>query len=381
VPLAQMQGLRPIFETDDEGRQALRNLGGLLLGTAMLLIFIRRSALGDAWGDFALLLVLLAPCVFLYGAALLGRLGAGEDSPWQSVYAVFGILLVPLVLFQFVELVNGNTGAPLNTAWIFLVTAVAGAVAALVGNIRYGLLIASIALIFSWLGLWDEILSDGLVGDYGTFRGLLIIIALLLLAGAVGFYTVDRVRGLAWGSEILTGAGIAAVLGAGFISFTAFGDVPVTPPTPTLGGGDVVETEAAGAKPSLLWDAVLLIVSLALILLGSRFRGRGPVYIGAIGLVLFILLAGLDLDADEPEGTILGWPLLLLILGLAAVVVSAIPGLKIGSLGMERLEPGAGAPTTPARPGGGPPKPPEPPAGSPPSSGAPPPSSGAPPSS
>jgi hypothetical protein len=122
---------------------------------------------------------------------------------------------------------------------------------------------------------------------------------------------------------------------------------------------------------------VLLIVSLLLIAFGSRFTGRGPVYVGAIGLFLFIILVGLDLDADEPEGSILGWPLLLLILGLAAVVVSAIPGLRIGSLGLDRLE-AEGKPERPARPGG-PPPPPTPPAGSPPSSGPPPPSSGAPP--
>jgi hypothetical protein len=366
-----MQGFRPVFETDDEGRHALRTLGGILLGTAMLLIFIRRSALGDAWGDFALFLVLLAPCVFLYGAALLGYLSVPEGRVWQSVYATFGILLIPLVLFQFIVLVDGNTDAPLNTAWIFLVTAVAGAAATLIGNVRYGLLLGSIALIFSWLGLWDEILSDGLTGDFGTFRGLLMIIAAALVAGAVGLYLFDRVRGIGWGSELVTGAGIAAVLGAGLISFTGFGDVPVTPPTPTLGGGDVVETESAGAEPSLLWDTVLLIVSLLLIAYGSWVGRRGPAYVGGIGLLLFIILAGLDLDADDPEGTILGWPLLLLLLGLAAVVVSAIPGLRIGSWGLERFR-AQDEPAPPARPGGAPP-PPRPPAGTPPSSGQPPP--------
>lgn len=375
-----MQGLRGIFETDDEGRLALRSLGGLLFGVAMLLIFLRRSAFGDAWGDFVLLLVLLIPCVFLYGAALLGYLSSPEDRAWQAVYGTFGILLIPLVLFQFIELVNGNTESSLNTAWVFLVTAIAAAAAALVGNVRYGLLLASIALIFAWLGLWDEILSDGLAGDFGTFRGLLIIIAAILLAGAVGFYMVDRVRGLRWSSEIVTGAGIAAVFGAGLISFTAFGDVPVTPPTPTLGGGEVVETEAGGARPSLFWDAVLLIVSLLLVAYGSRFRARGPVYVGAIGLFLFVLLVGLDLDADEPEGSILGWPLLLLLLGLAAIVASALPGLKIGSLGIDRLEPEGDGPAAPARPGGGAAAAPRPPAGTPPSSGEPPRSPGTPPS-
>jgi hypothetical protein len=373
-----MQGLRGIFETDDEGCLALRSLGGLLFGVAMVLIFFRRSAFGDPWGDFALFLVLLVPCVLLYGSALLGYVSSPVDRAWQAVYGTFGILLIPLVLFQFIEMVNGNTESSLNTAWVFLVTAIAAAGAALVGNVRYGLLLASIALIFSWLGLWDEILSDGLAGDFGTFRGLLMIIAAILLAGAVGFHMVDRSRALAWGSEIVTGAGIAAVLGAGLISFTAFGDVPVTPPTPTLGGGDVVETQVAGAKPSLFWDAVLLIVSLLLVAYGSRFRARGPVYVGGIGLFLFVLLVGLDLDADVPEGSILGWPLLLLLLGLAAIVASAIPGLRIGSLGIDRLEPEGDGGSGPSRPGGGASATPRPPAGAPPSSGEPP--SGTPPS-
>jgi hypothetical protein len=391
-----MEGLRGIFETDDEGRLALRTLGGLLFGVAMLLIFLRRSSFGDPWGDFVLFLVLLVPCVVLYGSALLGYLSYPEDRAtrsgyeegratwypsgraWQAVYATFGILLVPLVLFQFVELVNGNTDAPLNTAWIFLVTAVAAAAAALIGNVRYGLLLASISLIFSWLGLWEEILSDGLAGDFGTFRGLLMIIAAILLAAGVGWYMVDRERGLPWSSEIVTGAGIAAVLGAGLISFTAFGDVPVTPPTPTV-EGDVVETEGGGASPSLFWDAVLLIVSLGLVAYGSWFRARGPVYVGAIGLFLFVLLVGLDLDADVPEGSLLGWPLLLLLLGLAAIAVSAIPGLKLGSFGLDRLKRDGGGPGGPARPGGGAPTEPRPPAGAPPSSGEPPPPPGAPP--
>jgi hypothetical protein len=113
--------------------------------------------------------------------------------------------------------------------------------------------------------------------------------------------------------------------------------------------------------------------SVLLIAFGARFRVRGPVYVGGIGLFLFALLVGLDLDSDSPEGKVLGWPLVLLLLGLAAFIVSVIPGLRLGSLGIDRLERGGGPPSGPAPPGRAPgaPRPP---------AGAPPPPTGTPPS-
>ena len=102
------------------------------------------------------------------------------------------------------------------------------------------------------------------------------------------------------------------------------------------------------AEPSLFWDIVLLLGSLALVVFGVFFRVRGPAYVGAIGLTIFIVIVGLDLDDSSPSGSLLGWPLVLLILAAAALAASVL---------MPRRE---GVATTPAAP------PPPPPAGPPP---------------
>jgi hypothetical protein len=261
----------------------------------MLLVGFRRSNLGDPWGDLALLLVALAPCAFLYGVGFVGARATGETRPWQAVYLVFGTLLVPLVLFQFIELIDGDTEAPLNIAWFLLVTAVAGKVAALFAGERFGLLIAGLASIVAWLALWDEILSDGVFDDIGTLRGLLVLIGLLLAAGAVVMWWLDREGRMPFGvrsvpdspraGELVTAAGVAAVA-AGAISIGAFPNAffPLADDTTSLFGPPV--------EASLLWDLELLIASLALIGAGSWLGIRGPVYVGAIGLASFAHIVG-----------------------------------------------------------------------------------------
>jgi hypothetical protein len=74
------------------------------------------------------------------------------------------------------------------------------------------------------------------------------------------------------------------------------------------------------------WEIVLLVVSLAAVAYGSRAATRGPAYVGGIGLFLFLLVAGLDLNDSSPSGSIVGWPLILLIVGLVALGASMRPG-------------------------------------------------------
>jgi hypothetical protein len=357
--------VRELLAGDDEQREAIRALGGLLLGIGMLLVFFRRGSPffgGEPWGDAALFLVLLAPCAFLYGSGFIAARATGATRPWNAVYLIFGTLLVPLVLFQFLEWVGGNTDAPLNVAWIFLLTAVAGKVASLFARVRFGLLITGLAIIVSWLALWDELLADGVFDDIGTLRGLLVLIAAILVIGAFALWRMDRAGTVLFGmerdpdaarsGELVTAAGVAAVA-AGAISVGAF---------PTL-FTPIVPLEGAAAPPgfgspvdaSLLWDLELLVASLLLIGAGSWLGMRGPAYVGAIGILLFAVIVGFDLDDDSPAGKLLGWPLILLLLGAAAFVASFLSGLRMG-----RLRPGGGEPPAPPPPP--PPAPSAPPA-------------------
>ena len=310
----------------DDTRDYLRKLGGLLLGTAALMIFIRK---GESWGDFAVFLLLAVPAALLYGGGVFTIKGTGGPRPWHGVFSAFGLIFVPLALLQFVDMIGGDSGSALNIFWIFGVTAALAGYAGLVAGIRWHLLAGSIALIISWSALWDKILGDeGIAGNIGVYRGLLGILAIGLLAGAVYLWRENPGeeehvasatdpggdQGLWKASELFTGAGISAVLGCslGIASLASLGD------TFSPFAFNAPET-------NLLWDTLLLIVSLGLIGVGSAVGVRGPVYIGAIGLLLFLLLAGLDLDGDPPEPNNLGiWPIVLLVLGGLGLALSSV---------------------------------------------------------
>ncbi len=323
-----------LFKPDDT-RDALRKLGGLLLGLGALMIYIRKGPFltvnDNQWAAFPIFLVLAIPAAYLYGS-ILTRPRTGGLRAWQVVHSVFGVLLVPLALLQFVDLIGGNPSAALNLFWVFLVTAGLAFYAGGVVGVRVQILLGSIALIIAWTALWDELLSGGISAHWGVYRGLLGLIAIALLAGGLYLWRTnpggDDVAATATGpsgdlglwkaSELLTGAGIAAVIG-GALGITALGNLnPLgtgTPPIETTNG----------------WDILLLVVSLGLVALGSQIGVRGPVYVGAIGLVLFLVIAGLDLNSTPPHPFNLGvWPWVLIGLGLIGLGLSFTKEASLG---------------------------------------------------
>ena len=256
------------------------------------------------------------PTVLLYGPALIGGRAAGRARPWHTAHAIFGILLIPWTLFGLLEWLDATADAPLNVAWVFLAVAVAGFAAALLAGVRYGCLLGSLALVVSWLALWDEILDAGVDTDAGTLRGLLVLAALLLLVAAA----LVALRGGApegATSDIVTAAGLSAV-GAGLISL---GRCPASPFLFAIPG--------LGADTSLFWDTYLLVVSLVLVAYAANGPGRrGSAYVGGLGLVVFVIVVGLDSGDESPEGAVLGWPIVAMAAGLLAVAWTFFPGLR-----------------------------------------------------
>ncbi|MGH2955982.1 MAG: hypothetical protein ACRDL6_03200 [Solirubrobacterales bacterium] len=316
----------------DDSRDLLRAAGALLFGVGVLVLSVRKDEPvgfvgNEGWGHGALLILYLIAALILYGGAIATFRDTGELRKWQAIASVFGLLFVPMALGELVDILDGDPGASLNTAWIAAVTAGLAAYAGLHAGIRFQLLVGSIALLVAHLALWDKILSDGIFEHLGALRALLLAYAALLLAGGVALWRRAE-YGLVHASELFTGAGIAAVLGTLVLSlsgplvgavsegFAAFG-VP---------GSD------AGTDPSVLWDAVGLLVALALIVGGALIGTRGPVYVGAIGLLLFALIVGYNLDADpgDRENGLVGWPLILLVLGGVALVLSLVREASLG---------------------------------------------------
>jgi hypothetical protein len=312
----------------DDTRDVLRKLGGLLFGLGMLMVFIRKA--GD-YSDFVLFLIPLIPAVFLYGEGVFTDRLTGGVRPWQAVYSVFGLIFVPLTLIQFLQWIDVEVSS-FDLFWVFAVTAVLAFYAGVVKGIRFQLLAGSIAVIISWSAFWDSLLSDGISAEFGIYRGLLGILSIILLAGALHLWRTApnaRVTGTvatdggdpgAWkASELLTGAGIAAVIACslGISSFATF----ISPFGPSF---TVVETAAH-------WDILLLLISLGLVGLGTTIGTRGPVYVGAIGLILFLIIVGGDFDGDPPQPDKLGvWPIVLVALGLLGIALGAIKEASLG---------------------------------------------------
>jgi hypothetical protein len=320
----------------DDTRDTLREIGGLLIGLAAAMIYIRKgpfiSTNDEQWAAFPMFLVVATPAVYLYGS-IFTRKQTGELRPWQAVHSVFGLIFVPFALAQFVDVIGGNPNAPLNVFWTFAATAALAFFAGARAGVRVQFLLGSIAVIISWTALWNKILSGGIGTHWGIYRGLLGLLAIALLAAGLYVWRNnpggDDVGasatapsgdlGLWKASELITGAGIAAVIACA-LGITAIGNLnPLSGSTPPI-------------QTSNLWDILLLLVSLGLVAIGSQIGTRGPVYIGGIGLALFLVIAGLDLNSAHPNPFKFGaWPWVLLILGLIGIGLSLTREASLGA--------------------------------------------------
>ncbi len=318
--------MRPDLFLPDR-RDWLRLVGGLLFGLGAIVLLYRRS---DTWGAGARFVVLLVPCVAFYALAVAGTRTGIALQPWQSVFFVFGLLLVPAVLLLFVDWI-GTPSDDLNLVWIFGLTAALGAFATLRAGASYTLLLGALALLIVWISLWDKLVD---LKPNGV-RILLLILAVGYVAAARVLYRrLPRQHG-----ELVTAAGLA-ILFVGLLSVALL----VGSRFP---GFSTNRFLSQSAKPSEFWNLLLLVVSIALVAYGARIGMRGPGYIGSFGLLVFATVVGTNLAArlkgDDPS-KIVGWPLVLLVLGIAGLVLSFV---------LPREGPGDRAPAAGDEPGGG----------------------------
>jgi hypothetical protein len=325
-------------------RDWLRLLGGVAFAAGAVVLAIRK---GGDWSDWVVLLLFLVPCVALYAPAFAARRALPGLQGWQSAFLAFAVLLLPAVLLQFIEAIDGSTGSGWNLTWIFGVCAAVAAATALRARAWWQMFAAGVYAGVAWLAFWGEVLDDPTAS---TVRALLILFAVLLVAAAVLLARAGR----PFVSDLVTVAGIAAVI-AGAISLSGLASEAVDP-TSVLGSDP--------PSPSNGWNLFLLAISLALIAYGARSLTRGPAYVGAIGLVIFLGVVGEDIVAQlegDPAKGVAGWPLVLLLGGAALAAASfLLPADRDGGV---TTEPPGRVPDGRAPAAAAPPAPPPPPPG------------------
>jgi hypothetical protein len=307
-------------------RDLLRSIAGLLFASGAVALEIRKSA---TWGLGGRMLVVLIPGVLLYGLALEAawrrKPGPRVDAEsWQSVFAVFAVFLNAIwltLLFRWV----GAHGALITIPALGL-TAASAAYAAWRANVRFAALLAALGIVVAWLALWNKLLHP----PADTNRWLLLIVGVGLVAAAVSLAR----RGRREANELVTAAGAAGVLAASagvfvdLLGFSVNRVVRAVGLAHSVGGLNV--------KQHFVWDLLLLLMAVGLIAYGSRARVRGPGYVGAAGLFVFLFSVGGQISARlagrPASGTVTGWPLALLVIGaillLAGFVVPRVAGAR-----------------------------------------------------
>ncbi|HEY7835878.1 MAG TPA: hypothetical protein VIB59_00345 [Solirubrobacteraceae bacterium] len=304
---------------------AARAAGGILLALGALLVLARRE---HRWGDFALLLVLALPAAGLFALALTGAGGATDSraEAWRSVLMVTAVLLSGAALFQFLSWIGANTSHLLYDAAVFLVVALIAFSGAGRARAPYVMFLAGLALLTAWMLVWIKILGGSPSGS--EVRWLLLGggVALMLASGVADIADATGAGELATAGAIgAVAAGILGVfIGAVRAAFEGLSLITSSPGGPAARRPGLLEhASRISGEQTTGWDIYLLAVSVALIWLASRSGRRGPGYAGALGLLLFIASTVAQLTRVEnghaPSQSLLGWPLVLVVLGLAGL--------------------------------------------------------------
>jgi hypothetical protein len=304
----------------------LRTIGGLLFATGAVVLLVRKSG-HQGWSDFARVVVVFVPAAVLYLLAV-AREPRERALPWQSALTVAAIVLTPVVLFELLHWVGASSRHLLYDAAVLAVTALLAGYAARRARVSYAALLAGLSFLATWLFVWEKMLNHP---SANTFRWLLVAAAAVLLLAAS---RVARSGGFA-AAEIAIAGGIAAVA-AGLFGVIVSGflagvqSITSSASATSAQGGRLIGALPVHTSGSqhLGWDIYLVIVSVALLGIGSRARARGLGYVGAAGLGAFVISTGMQIvrvqSGRAPTHDVLVWPLVLVILGAGGLVVSTL---------------------------------------------------------
>jgi hypothetical protein len=234
-----------------------------------------------------------------------------EDAPraYHSTLLVSGLLPMALALVLFAELLGASR--PPGSGGIFWVTAVEGAIAVAAARHARSAICTLIAAIAAIVAVESFVAWAFQPHGVGTGRAILVLLVLAFAVGAVRLHDRQHPHAV----QLVNAAGLATLLlGLSLASTVVLGEVMRVSGALTAFYG----TPHVGFG----WKLFLLAIGFGLIAYAGVDRERGPGFIGVGVLALFVVLTGLPTSA---HGSLVGWPLFLLVIGGAGLAIGLRP--------------------------------------------------------
>jgi len=271
------------------------------LTVAVVMVNVRMNG---TWGRGIHLVLTALACALVLAMGLLSKIEESQPRAYQTVLYLAGLTLLAVALYRLAQVLGA--GRPLSAAGTVTWVATLFAAVAAFPAWRRGSAVCALAEVIAG-GLALEALVDWVFDPHGPSTARYVL--LLLIAIYAVAHLQLRERRPRHAVQLVNAAGVAVIALALTFLLTAFVFA-------------AAGSSQAPGGPGVGWELVLVACGLGLIAYACVDRQPGPGYLGFVVLLLFVLLAG---RPGPDRASLVGWPLLLLLLGGAGVAAGLRP--------------------------------------------------------
>jgi hypothetical protein len=280
--------------------------GAVPLAVAAFVIDLRMTQ----WSTAARFVVVGLIAGLLLALGWLAELEGETPRPYHSVLLVAGLLPLILALTLLAELLGAqHPPGSGGEVWTFGLEAAIAWAAARRANSGVCTLIAALAVAVAVEALVRWVFTPT---GLGTFRALLVVLALGYAGGSLRLREHQRRHAV----QLVNAAGLVTIV----LALTYLATTLVA--TALRSSGAFLTAFGGQATAPFGWKLYILAIAFGLIAYAAVDREPGPAYIGAALLGAFAVLVGFPVSG---RGSLVGWPLFLLIVGGAGLAIGLRP--------------------------------------------------------